>query len=139
MAMVLFADVLWREFPNRTGFAVLALAFACFSPVTLSYARSATYNAPVLFFNLLLFWSYLRFCERPRIIFTLLIALAALAGFHLHYLSNLVFIASFSIFHLLFRRACFNRRAWWLAIAAKCDSLCHECRVLPVLLRGVLA
>ena len=118
MAMVFFADVLWREFPNRTGFVVLTLVFACFSPMMLSYARSATYNAPILFFNMLLFWSYLRFCERPRIIFTLLIALAALAGFHMHYLSNLVFIAAFSIFHLLFRLVCFNRRAWWLAIAA---------------------
>lgn len=115
--MVFFADVLRREFPNRTGFVVLTLAFACFSPVMISYARSATYNAPILFFNMLLFWSYLRFCERPRVVFTLLIALAALAGFHLHYLSNLVFIAAFCVFHLLFRRACFNRRAWWLAIA----------------------
>ena len=117
-AVVLFADVLRREFPNRMGFVVLTLAFACFSPVMISYARSATYNAPTLFFNMLLFWSYLRFCERPRIVFTLLIAFAALAGFHTHYLSSLVFIAAISVFHLLFRRACFNRRAWWLAIAA---------------------
>ena len=117
-AMILFAGVLRREFRNRPGFAALALGFACLAPITLSYARSATYNSAVLFFNVLLFWSYLRFCERPRAGHALVITLAALAAFHCHYLSGAVFAAALSVFHLLFRRARFNRHAWLLAGAA---------------------
>ena len=124
-AMVLFTGVLRREFPNRPGFVTLALAFACLMPITLSYARSATYNSAVLFFNILLFWSYLRFCERPRAGYAIVITLAALAAFHCHYLSGAVFAVSLSVFHLLFRRSGFSRRAWLLAGAAALPYLAN--------------
>ena len=111
-AMLLFLDILRREFPGRSGFVALVMMFACLSPITLGYARSATYNSPLLFFNILLFWSYLRFCERPQLRFALLTAAAAVASFHTHYLGSGVFVAALGIFHLLFRRSCFDRRAW---------------------------
>ena len=114
-AMLLFADVLRREFPDRPDFIALAMLFACLSPITLGYARSATYNSPLLFFNIFLFWSYLRFCVRPQIKFAVLAAIAAVAGFHTHYLGNGVFVAALGIFHLLFRRSCFDCRAWLIA------------------------
>ena len=40
LAILLFADSLPIEFPRRPGFAALALAFACFSPIIVLYSRS---------------------------------------------------------------------------------------------------
>ena len=119
-AMLLFADVLRREFPGRSNFIALAMLFACLSPITLGYARSATYNSPLLFFNILLFWSYLKFCERTQVKFAVLAAIAAVAGFYTHYLGSGVFIAALGIFHLLFRRSCFDRRAWLITAGGMC-------------------
>ena len=42
---------------------------------------------------------------------------AALTGFHSHYLTNFAFVSALAIFHLLFRRSCFDRRAWAIAIS----------------------
>ena len=116
-AMLLFADVLRREFSGRWGFIALAMTFACLSPITLGYARCATYNSPLLLFNILLFWSYLRYCECLRVRFALLAAAAAVAGYYTHPLGSGVFIAALGIFHLLFRHSCFDLRAWLISIS----------------------
>ncbi len=114
-AMLLFADVLRREFPGRRGFIALAMTFACLSPITLGYARCATYNSPLLFFNVLLFWSYIGYCDRRQARFALLAAAAAVAGFYTHPLGSGVFVAALGIFHMLFRRSCFGLRAWLIS------------------------
>ena len=89
------------------------------------YSRSATYNAPALFFAMLLFRLYLSFCARPKITTALAAALAAVAGFYVNYLTSAAFVASLFIFHLLFRREMFDRRAWILAAAAAVPYAAH--------------
>ena len=125
LAILLFADSLRIDFPRRPGFAALALAFACFSPIIVLYSRSATYNAPALFFAMLLFRLYLSFCARPKIATALAAALAAVAGFYVNYLTSAAFVASLFIFHLLFRREMFDRRAWILAAVAAVPYAAH--------------
>jgi len=116
--MALFADVLRREFPGRHGFIAVAFALACLSPMTIGYARSATYNGVALFFHVLLFWSYARFCARKHAGYAALMAAAAIASFHAHYLSNLVFVSALAAMHLLFRFDHFTRRDWIVAALA---------------------
>ncbi|MGR3914185.1 MAG: glycosyltransferase family 39 protein, partial [Gammaproteobacteria bacterium] len=108
--MALFADILRREFPRRHGLIAVAFALACLSPMTLGYARTATYNSAVLFFHMAAFWSYLRFCERNHAGYAALMCAAAIGGFHAHYLSGLVFACAFGAMHLLFRARAFDRR-----------------------------
>ncbi|MGR3914188.1 MAG: glycosyltransferase family 39 protein [Gammaproteobacteria bacterium] len=112
--MALFADILRREFPRRHGFIAVAFALACLSPVTLGFARAATYNSAVLFFHMLAVWSYLCFCERKHAGYAALMCAAAIGGFHAHYLSGLVFACAFAAMHLLFRARGFGRRHWLL-------------------------
>ncbi|MDA7962721.1 MAG: glycosyltransferase family 39 protein [Gammaproteobacteria bacterium] len=117
-AMALFAQILRAEFPRRPWFCAVAFAFACFAPMTLGYARSATYNTLLLFFHMLLFWSYLQFCARRHAGWAALALAAALAGFHTQYLSSMMFVATLAVFHLLFRRRGLDRRAWIVLVCA---------------------
>lgn len=117
-AMALFALVLRHEFPRRPGFCAVAFALACLSPMALGYARSATYNSVVLFLHMSMFYAYLQFCARRRIAYAALALAAALAAFHAHSLSNLVFVAALGVLHVLFRRDRFDRRAWVIAALA---------------------
>ena len=116
-SMLLFWSILRREFPNRPWFNAVAVALACFSPMIILYARAAVYNSQALFWTLLLYRLYLSFCSRARIATALAILAAALAGFHTHHLISFSFVCALAIFHLLFRRSCFDRRAWAIAIS----------------------
>ncbi|MGR3984215.1 MAG: glycosyltransferase family 39 protein [Gammaproteobacteria bacterium] len=113
--MALFALVLRHEFPRRPGMRAVAFALACFAPITLGYARAATYNGLVLFLHMLVFWSYLQFCAKRQAGYVALALAAAVLAFHAHALSNLAFIAALGVFHMLFRRGRFDRRAWVIA------------------------
>ena len=115
IALLLFADVLRREFPGRGNLLVLALAFASLSPMTLGYARSATYNAPLLLCNILAFWAYVRYCQHPQIRHAALWLLVALAGFYTHWSGSAAFVAALVFFHLAFRRHRLTRRAQIIA------------------------
>ncbi|MDA7996305.1 MAG: glycosyltransferase family 39 protein [Gammaproteobacteria bacterium] len=117
-AMALFALILRREFARAPWLAAAAFALACLSPLVLGYARSATYNAPLLLAHTAVFWAYLHLCARPRVWHAVALAAAAIAGFHAHYLSNLLFMGALGGMHLLCRRREFNRRAWALSAGA---------------------
>ncbi|MDA7961913.1 MAG: glycosyltransferase family 39 protein [Gammaproteobacteria bacterium] len=121
-AMALFALILRREFPRSPWLAATAFALACLSPLTLGYARSATYNALVLLAHMTVFWAYLNFRAhsqpRSQAVWAAALAAAAIAGFHAHYVANLTFMTALAAAHLLFRRREFDRRAWALSAAA---------------------
>ena len=121
-AMALFALILRREFPRSPWLAAAAFALACLSPLTLGYARSATYNALVLLAHMTVFWAYLNLCAhsqpRHKALWAAALAAAAIAGFHAHFAANLTFMAALTVAHLLFRRRDFDRRAWALSAAA---------------------
>ena len=121
-AMALFAAILRREFPRSPWLAAAAFALACLSPLTLGYARSATYNALVLLAHMTVFWAYLNFRAhsqpRSQAVWAAALAAAAIAGFHAHYVANLTFMTALAAAHLLFRRHEFDRRAWALSTAA---------------------
>ncbi len=121
-AMALFALILRREFPRAPWLAAVAFALVCLSPFTLGYARSATYNALLLLLHMTVFLSYLEFCARPRLArqigWAALMTAAAIAAYHAHYLSNMIFMASLGAMHLLFRRREFDLRMWLIAAVA---------------------
>ena len=116
--MALFAQVLRHEFPRQPGFVAIAFALACLSPITISFARSSTYNGIVLFFHMVVFWSYVRFCSSQRIGYAILMTASAVAAFNAHYLSSPVFVSALIACHLLFRRHCLSLRSWLVLVAA---------------------
>ena len=117
-AAALFWGVLRVEFPARPRLAALWLLVVCLSPMLILYARSATYNAPALFFSVLTFRLYLSFCARPAVWRAVLLLAAATACFHYHYVIGASFVFALGVFHLCFRARAFDRRAWIIAVAA---------------------
>ena len=116
--MALFAQVLRHEFPWQPGFVAVAFASACLSPITIGFARSSTYNGMVLFFHMMVFWSYVRFCSSQRIGYAVLMTVSAMMAFHAHYLSSPVFVSALIACHLLFRGHCLSPRSRFILAAA---------------------